>query len=413
MIAQPKKTTQKKKIFFFVFCGPTTHSPKAAHQHSPPASLVFSPIIAPMAGWKGAMALFLEPGKNGSELEVQSLFVKLNSLIKEEGNSSCADCGSSKISSISVNLGTFLCLKCAMAHTEALKSNISSIIPADTERLKSPGSWIHHVGANLLIRWLQSMGNQKANSYWEANFINNPGSPQLDSGNNLPIGSFSSALGVFVKPDESTDNATRKVWMNAKYMKRAFADRSLGFEASIRLRREVSQLHATFMGSDIVLESADATGKRTKPAEILSLASGTLRLSRDSNGEIESFDVQTKSSHFQVIECQEMTEFLFWVFRCGCALLPPKSSMKERGTLVCFLFPLFSFLSSFFILCFFYSPPNPNLQMKRSFSFTYTFFLLFFFLFRQKNPFRELERIQSSEWTSQTPSVSLPISIQI
>ena len=294
-----------------------------------------------MAGWKGAVTLFLEPSKIESELEVQSLFVKLNSLIKE-GNSFCADCDSPKITSISVNLGTFLCQKCAMAHMETLKPHVSAILPADTERIKLPGSWIHHTGSGQIIRLLQSTGNEKANTFWEANFNKGPSSPGFNAQSNVK--SFSPAIGIFIRPDEGTDNATRRAWLSAKYVKRAFAG-AVEMEAIIRLKGKVSRLHVNFIDSDMVLESIEPTGKRGAKIDTISLAVGTIRPYRDPSGELECFDVQTKSIHFQVLECQDLMGLLFWVHRCGCSLFPPKVGSREKGTSVCVFFFFFFFFS--------------------------------------------------------------------
>ena len=282
-----------------------------------------------MAAWKGtpAVGLFLEPTKVVSELEIQSLLVKLNSLIvKDQGNSVCADCTSTKINSISLNLGTFLCLKCALIHTETLKPHISTILPVDPERVEAAGSWIHFTGSSQIIRHMQASGNKKANSFWEAKF---------EDSSDAQSGTFSSSIGVFVKPDDDTEVAERKFWIRAKYLKRSFV-RDPGVEAVIRLKGKVARLHATFSDTEVTFESSvDLTGKRTK-IDTIPLAAGQIRPYQQ-NGEIENFDIHTKSLQFQVLECQDLLGFLFSAYRCGCSMVAPKQPPKA-GTSVCVFF---------------------------------------------------------------------------
>ncbi|CAL5341901.1 unnamed protein product [Camellia sinensis] len=80
----------------------------------------------------------------------------LEGLLKLPENRECADCKSKGPRWASVNLGIFVCMQCSGIH-------------------RSPGVHISKVRSATLDTWLpeqvafiQSMGNEKANSYWEA-----------------------------------------------------------------------------------------------------------------------------------------------------------------------------------------------------------------------------------------------------
>ncbi|MBA0573924.1 hypothetical protein Golob_001171, partial [Gossypium lobatum] len=93
----------------------------------------------------------------------------LEGLLKIPENKECADCKSKGPRWASVNLGVFICMQCSGIH-RSLGVHISKVI------FLSPESGMHtSVRSATLDTWLpeqvafiQSMGNEKANSYWEA-----------------------------------------------------------------------------------------------------------------------------------------------------------------------------------------------------------------------------------------------------
>jgi len=95
----------------------------------------------------------------------------LNSLCKKEvinldhvrhkipGNTNCADCGREDPDWASINLGILICIECSGIHRN-LGSHISKV------RSLSLDSW-----SSFNIKTLETIGNMKANSYWERNMM--------------------------------------------------------------------------------------------------------------------------------------------------------------------------------------------------------------------------------------------------
>jgi len=79
----------------------------------------------------------------------------LNNVMNFSGNQVCADCGTRDNEWTSVNLGIFVCIQCSGAHRN-LGSHISKVRSCLYDRIEP-----------AKVKFLESMGNLKANSFWE------------------------------------------------------------------------------------------------------------------------------------------------------------------------------------------------------------------------------------------------------
>lgn len=96
-----------------------------------------------------------EKASVSKELNAQHAKI-LSSLLKLPQNKECADCGSKAPRWASINLGVFICLQCSGIH-RSLGVHISKV------RSTSLDTWLPEQ-----VTFMQLMGNDKSNEYWEA-----------------------------------------------------------------------------------------------------------------------------------------------------------------------------------------------------------------------------------------------------
>ncbi|KAG2497058.1 hypothetical protein HYH03_005056 [Edaphochlamys debaryana] len=112
----------------------------------------------------------------------------LASILKEEGNKSCADCKTRNPTWASVNLGVFVCLTCSGIH-RSLGVHISQVRSCNLD------TWLPKQ-----VEFCRIMGNVKGNRYWEAR---------------LPKD--------FRRPPSGNPNPELASFIRAKYVDQAFA----------------------------------------------------------------------------------------------------------------------------------------------------------------------------------------------
>ncbi|XP_013864004.1 arf-GAP with GTPase, ANK repeat and PH domain-containing protein 1 isoform X5 [Austrofundulus limnaeus] len=139
-----------------------------------------------------------EISKNKSRLTSQSEALALQSIRSIRGNGRCADCEAQNPDWASLNLGALICIECSGIHRN-LGTHLSRVRSLDLDE------WPLE-----LIKVMSAIGNELANSVWEANTQGRP------------------------KPGPDASREERERWIRAKYEQRLFlallpcADLSLG-----------------------------------------------------------------------------------------------------------------------------------------------------------------------------------------
>ncbi|XP_051913388.1 arf-GAP with GTPase, ANK repeat and PH domain-containing protein 1 isoform X3 [Hippocampus zosterae] len=127
-----------------------------------------------------------ESSKNKSRLTSQTEAMALQSIRSIRGNSRCADCDSLNPDWASLNLGALICIECSGIHRN-LGTHLSRVRSLDLDE------WPLE-----LIKVMSAIGNEFANSVWEANSQGH------------------------LKPGPDASREERERWIRAKYEQRVF-----------------------------------------------------------------------------------------------------------------------------------------------------------------------------------------------
>ncbi|XP_060888245.1 arf-GAP with GTPase, ANK repeat and PH domain-containing protein 1 isoform X2 [Labrus mixtus] len=138
-----------------------------------------------------------ESSKNKSRLTSQTEAMALQSIRSIRGNARCADCETQNPDWASLNLGALICIECSGIHRN-LGTHLSRVRSLDLDE------WPLE-----LIRVMSAIGNELANSVWEAN-----------------------AQGS-LKPGPDASREERERWIRAKYEQRLFLASLPGTDLSL------------------------------------------------------------------------------------------------------------------------------------------------------------------------------------
>eukprot|EP00211_Chloroparvula_japonica_P004704 CAMPEP_0119148046 /NCGR_PEP_ID=MMETSP1310-20130426/41259_1 /TAXON_ID=464262 /ORGANISM="Genus nov. species nov., Strain RCC2339" /LENGTH=661 /DNA_ID=CAMNT_0007140053 /DNA_START=8 /DNA_END=1990 /DNA_ORIENTATION=+ len=264
----------------------------------------------------GIAATFVDvrtPSPPDVVLEVEK---RLRDIVKKPGNDRCAECLGTPVTAISFNLGILVCAKCEEVHDEYLSAHVSCTLPCDDTRLGMETSWVHLRGARTVVEYVDFMGNDKSNMFWEYSYP--PTSVRAAEGSE----------GSFEKPSSESDRKPRENWVQAKYVENVCCNvyrRRITLRKGKKVRKLWGQLGSTEL---LVFESE----KAAQPSETISLKSGIIRPYIDSSGILEAIDLQTPQTVLTLTgddRC-EIFEWMFALHRTNCNVLPKREhSLKN------------------------------------------------------------------------------------
>lgn len=111
-------------------------------------------------------------------MSAEELGAKIAEEMKKEENCHCADCGKVHPKWVSTNLGVFLCLQCSSVHRS---------LGTDFSQVRSIGLDTLTIGQ---AKRILSIGNKKANEYWESSIPKDFRRPKWSTGNGSEITNF-------------------------------------------------------------------------------------------------------------------------------------------------------------------------------------------------------------------------------
>ncbi len=111
----------------------------------------------------------------------------MNELKKIKGNGECMDCGRKSVNWVSVNLGIFICMRCAGIH-RSLGTHISFVRSLTLDNL-----------TDKEYKTLKEIGNEKAKKIYEANVPEH-----------------------IQRPNESSDDTYIEKWIKDKYLRQLY-----------------------------------------------------------------------------------------------------------------------------------------------------------------------------------------------
>jgi hypothetical protein len=172
---------------------------------------LYSRALHAKRSFDGLQQMFLDetihrrPADEKNKESVVEWLVSMNAL--------CADCLSPEVTSVSVNLGVFLCGMCADIHHSLLPPHISLIESVTPAYLKRMTSWTRHPRGDEVLQFLMNSSNLLSSGIWEYN-LKEELRPVFD----VSQSSFQSTMSAFIR---------------SKYLDRKFCNPDYGYFVKI------------------------------------------------------------------------------------------------------------------------------------------------------------------------------------